>query len=64
MSAAMEYMAVEANSLKNLSSSVNDLIEQGWRPLGGLSSTKNFYETISYCQALIKEDKKDQKEQE
>lgn len=53
----MKYILVEENSIETLMESVNKLITDGWKPLGGVSHSKNpdLRGNISYCQALVKE---------
>jgi hypothetical protein len=50
----MKYLIAEANSVLDLQKKVQQYIEQGWEPLGGLSVAT--YGALSwwYYQALIK----------
>ena len=53
----MKYTVINAFRLTNLIEDVNDLIKEGWEPLGGISGTVNsktedLYRH-QYCQAMI-----------
>lgn len=49
----MLYKIVYDESIHMLSSKVNDEIKNGWEPLGGVSSGKN-YDLNVFVQAMIK----------
>ncbi len=51
----MKYLIQEEGSALQLEISVNRLITEGWKPLGGVSHCKNYDGYLIYCQALIKE---------
>lgn len=51
----MKYEIVEAPELYKLEEMVNEMIEDGWLPQGGLCSTK-YGTTTYYSQAMIKHD--------
>lgn len=48
----MKYWVVEALKLSNLITLVNENIERGWKPVGGIAVHHNTY----YYQAMVKED--------
>ena len=48
----MKYRLVEALSSKNLIAGVNILIQEGWKPIGGISITGEFHGTLVYVQAM------------
>jgi len=50
----MKYRIAEANSAHDLQKKVQQLIEQGWEPLGGLSVATYGAGMWWYYQALIK----------
>ena len=51
-----QYIIVQEKMIVSLAMKVNDLIEEGFKPIGGVAIGKNNYgqETI-YCQAMIRE---------
>lgn len=49
----MKYLVVEANSADELQRQVQQYIEQGWEPLGGLSVATYGAGTWWYYQAMI-----------
>ncbi len=53
----MEYTVVAVNNRDELIMKVADLINQGWKPLGGVSvsTVAPFLGIYFFCQALIKE---------
>lgn len=52
----MEYSIVQAYTEKGLVELVNELIKEGWRPVGGVSSIYIAeYRGYEFYQALIKE---------
>ena len=50
----MKYIIAEANSARDLQAKVQQHIEQGWEPLGGLSVATYGAGMWWYYQALIK----------
>ncbi len=50
----MKYTVANANAFSNLIAEVNELIEKGWSPLGGICVC-NEDNNIFYYQAMIKE---------
>ena len=52
--ATMRYLIAEANSARDLQEKVQQHIEQGWEPLGGLSVATYGAGMWWYYQALIK----------
>jgi uncharacterized protein DUF1737 len=50
----MKYLIAEANSARVLQEKVQQYIEQGWEPLGGVSVATYGAGTWWYYQALIK----------
>ena len=49
----MEYTIVRGSDPKGLSQGVNELIKQGWKPLGGIGVGNNYF-----YQAMIRENSK------
>jgi hypothetical protein len=52
--AVMKYLIAEANSARDLQAKVQQYIEQGWEPIGGLSVATYGVGSWWYYQALIK----------
>lgn len=53
----MQYQVIFVANSKHLKEKVNDFIEKGWKPLGGVSMTYDPEDdTICFAQAMIKED--------
>jgi len=52
--AVMKYLIAEANSARDLQAKVQQYIEQGWEPIGGLSVATFGVGNWWYYQALIK----------
>ena len=52
----MQYTVVEEHNRDELIKKVNELIQQGWQPLGGIavSTVAPILRNYMYCQALIK----------
>jgi hypothetical protein len=52
-----KYDVVECQSLSLLVKMVNDLIEKGWQPYGGVATlvTPDFVSKVYYLQAIVKE---------
>ena len=50
----MKYLIAEANSARDLQAKVQQYIEQGWEPIGGLSVATYGVGSWWYYQALIK----------
>ena len=44
----MEYKILEAQSIKDLTGLVNDIIKLGWKPQGGIAVTKNQFGNSVY----------------
>tara|TARA_Y100000310_G_C20193560_1_gene583601 strand:+ start:337 stop:507 length:171 start_codon:yes stop_codon:yes gene_type:complete len=56
----MKYIAIECETVEVLTEEVNAMIEDGWEPLGGVSTTlseSNDYQYFCVAQALIKKEK-------
>jgi len=52
----MKYRILEARgSLEKLVADVNNLIEQGWKPLGGVCRSDDKQDYANYVQAMTKE---------
>jgi hypothetical protein len=53
----MQYTIVEDHNRENLIQKVNELIQQGWQPLGGVavSTVAPILGNYIFCQAMIKE---------
>lgn len=62
----MKYQVISRSAASDLATEVCDLMEQGWRPLGGVSVSSHAYtytgrkgedtcEEYTYAQAMIKE---------
>ena len=51
----MKYLIQEEGSANQLEVSVNRLITDGWKPLGGVNFRKDNFKNTLFCQALIKE---------
>ena len=51
----MKYMIAFGNSEYGLTESVNKLIENGWRPQGGVISINEGYAPVRWAQAMVKE---------
>ena len=49
----MKYKIVYANFYDDLEDSINDLMEEGWEPLGGIAGVGEFYD---FAQAMLKRD--------
>ena len=47
----MKYRIVYANFYEELEDLVNDLMEEGWEPLGGVAGVGEFYD---FAQAMVK----------
>jgi hypothetical protein len=52
----MNYRIVESSNRYDLATEVNDLIELGWRPRGGVSLVYSGF-TETWAQAMVKKDK-------
>jgi hypothetical protein len=50
----MQYFVVEAQSAKSLQEQVQNLLDQGWEPHGGMSVATYAAGTWWYFQALIR----------
>lgn len=50
----VEYNAVSANGLPLLNQTVNDLINKGWEPQGGICTLPHGLGAVWYVQAMIK----------
>jgi hypothetical protein len=50
----MKYLIAEANSARDLQQKVQEYIDQGWEPIGGLSVATYGVGAWWYYQALIK----------
>ncbi len=48
----MEYTILKANNLQDLEHFVNEYIEKGWRPQGGVT---HYNEGTNHCQAMVRE---------
>ena len=48
----MKYRITDSLSSTGLTNNVNSLIEDGWKPLGGVSITGKFHGTMVYAQAM------------
>lgn len=59
----MKYEVIQYNNLYELIDAVNNYIENGWKPLGGIAVTSCGSYNIEkrYLQAMIKEEKKEEK---
>lgn len=54
----MKYSVVQHSDIKSFQKFVNNAIEQGWKPQGGMSIGYNSTgKVVIYCQAMIAEDK-------
>lgn len=58
----MNYCVIKTDNLTELETNVKELINKGWKPLGGICSSLRFIPTNRNCgsyylQAMIKEDK-------
>ena len=51
----MRYWVVEALKLSDLVIKVNEHIERGWKPIGGISVNHNTHNTYHY-QAMVRAD--------
>ena len=49
----MKYRITDALSSVQLTTHVNELIKDGWRPIGGLSISGKYHGTMVYAQALV-----------
>jgi hypothetical protein len=52
----MKYKIVSSDSLHELTNTINHMLRQGWKPIGGVSSFAKEYNNgtqISFIQALI-----------
>jgi hypothetical protein len=49
----MEYRICEANSVAKLQEQVNQLIREGWRPVGGIAAAKPWRSDWWYYQAML-----------
>ena len=49
----MKYRITDALSGPKLTEYVNNLIKDGWKPLGGVSVTGEFHGTTVYVQAMV-----------
>ena len=49
----MKYTVVKTNRLDQLIEKVNLLIQEGWKPQGGICE-KTYYGTTDFYQAMIK----------
>jgi hypothetical protein len=50
-----KYRIVESNNRYDLTKEVNDLIERGWRPQGGVSFVYHSAYKETLAQAMVKE---------
>lgn len=50
----MKYIVVQESSLKTLTETVTEMLQQGWKPLGGVSMAVD-QGRHEYAQAMIKE---------
>jgi uncharacterized protein YgiM (DUF1202 family) len=58
MSKIVEYRAVVSEGdINSLHREVNELIENGYQPLGGISSTVAAGMVVYYAQAMVKHEK-------
>jgi hypothetical protein len=53
----MEYKVIQHQSLQDLIFAVNDAINLGWKPQGGICASRSFTGGEYYLQALVKIDK-------
>jgi hypothetical protein len=51
----MNYRIVESSNRYDLATEVNDLIERGWRPQGGVSLAYHSGYKETWAQAMVKE---------
>ena len=49
----MKYRITDALSSVQLTTYVNELIKDGWRPIGGLSISGKYHGTMVYAQAMV-----------
>lgn len=54
----MEYIIIERDDVDDLSEKINSLMEDGWKPQGGVSAY-SFDLHYYYCQAMIRKHKGD-----
>ena len=55
----MKYKAIETGTVEGLTEQVNELIKEGWEPIGGVStslSESDEYQYSCVAQALVKKD--------
>ena len=53
----MEYKIVKGTIVYMFEIGVSQIIEEGWKPIGGISTCYNHIcESIQYAQAMIKDD--------
>lgn len=52
----MEYQILGGNSAALLEEKVNDVVNFGWKPIGGVSLTVDNYQNKVWIQAMIKGD--------
>ena len=53
----MDYKVIECGDVETLEKEVNELIQEGWQPLGGVSASytsTEYSEDFVVCQAMIK----------
>lgn len=51
----MRYTIIESIDVAVLCQKINELLFDGWQPLGGVSVVKQYDTKINYVQAMIKE---------
>jgi len=58
----MEYIIIRDDDIIDLSRTINQMITEGWKPIGGISGVrigrKPEYEEVLYLQAMIKKQKR------
>jgi Domain of unknown function (DUF1737) len=53
----MRYIILEAGDVKELTRQVQELIDQGWEPQGGVSAASNQTMVWWYYQAMIRRER-------
>ncbi len=51
----MDYVILDDFELKNLQEKVNDLIKNGYQPIGGVSAVNQNDGFIEYLQSMVKD---------